>query len=306
MIRNPMVRSLHTTRSLCSKKLVKKGKSHSSNQWLERQVSDPFVEFAKLKNYRYDFQLKKCFVLFLIANNCYTFLLSFSCRSAFKLLEIDERVNLLYPGQTVIDCGAAPGSWSEIAADKTNANGKMKNKPIGTVVGIDLLSIYPIEVKQLISTQFFTNLFGTLSNRIICFDLPQGAHLLPHMDFTKPKTQEKIRNLIGDKKINCVMSDMAPNATGVRSLDQENIMNLCYDVLRFAIQMSAKNASLLIKVWDNGEVKKFEGALLQYYDTCKYLKPNASRNDSAEKFLLARGFIGSEKEKQLDVTLDKK
>lgn len=126
------------------------------------------------------------------------------------------------------------------------------------------------------------------------------------MDFTKPETQQEIRSLIGDKKINCIMSDMAPNATGVRSLDQDKIMNLCYDVLRFAIQMSAEDASLLIKVWDNGEVKKFEGALLQYYKTCKYLKPNASRSDSAEKFLLARGFKGSEKAKQLELTLDKK
>lgn len=127
------------------------------------------------------------------------------------------------------------------------------------------------------------------------------------MDFIKPKTQEKIRNLIGDKKINCIMSDMAPNATGVRFLDQEKIMNLCYDVLRFAIQMSAKDGSLLIKVWDNGEVKKFERVLLQYYNTCKYMKPNASRVDSSEKFLLARGFIGSEKaKKQFPLTLDQK
>lgn len=77
-------------------------------------------------------------------------MLSSSCRSAFKLLEIDERAKLLYPGQTVIDCGAAPGSWTQIVADKTNANGKMKNKPIGTVVGVDLLSVHPIEVKHLI------------------------------------------------------------------------------------------------------------------------------------------------------------
>lgn len=127
----------------------------------------------------------------------------------------------------------------------------------------------------------------------------QGAHLLPHSDFTSPKTQEQVRNLLGDKKINCVLSDMAPNATGVRSLDQDKIMELCYNVLRFAVQMSAEDACLLVKIWDNGDVKKFESVLLQYYGTVKSLKPNASRSDSAEKFLLARGFIGLDKVKEL-------
>lgn len=74
------------------------------------------------------------------------FLHFYRCRSAFKLLEIDERVKLLHPGETVIDCGAAPGSWTEIAVEKTNANSKIKNKPVGTVIGIDLLAIHPIEV----------------------------------------------------------------------------------------------------------------------------------------------------------------
>lgn len=71
---------------------------------------------------------------------------SFRCRSSFKLIEIDERVKLLHPGQTVIDCGASPGSWTQIAVEKTNSNGKDKTKPIGTVIGIDLLPIHPIEV----------------------------------------------------------------------------------------------------------------------------------------------------------------
>lgn len=68
------------------------------------------------------------------------------CRSAFKLLEINEKSKILQPGQTVIDCGASPGSWTEIAVNETNANRKHKNKPVGFVIGIDLLSIYPIEV----------------------------------------------------------------------------------------------------------------------------------------------------------------
>lgn len=85
---------------------------------------------------------------------------------------------------------------------------------------------------------------------------------------------------------------MAPNATGVRSLDTDKIMSLCYDVLCFAILMSAPNASLLVKVWDNGNVQRFEKDALQYYTSIKHIKPRASRSDSSEKFLLAKGFMG--------------
>lgn len=75
-----------------------------------------------------------------------TYTLRFRCRSAFKLIEINERAKILQPGQTVVDCGAAPGSWTEIAVNETNANGKQKNKPKGFVIGLDLLTIHPIEV----------------------------------------------------------------------------------------------------------------------------------------------------------------
>lgn len=85
---------------------------------------------------------------------------------------------------------------------------------------------------------------------------------------------------------------MAPNASGIRCIDQEKIMELCYNVLRFAILMSSENASLLVKIWDNGNVKKFEETALRFYQTVKYVKPEASRSDSAENFLLAKGFLG--------------
>lgn len=85
---------------------------------------------------------------------------------------------------------------------------------------------------------------------------------------------------------------MAPNATGVRTLDQDKIMDLVYNVLRFAILMSSENASLLVKIWDNGNVKKFEETALRYYKSIKQIKPDASRGDSAERFLLAKEFKG--------------
>lgn len=85
---------------------------------------------------------------------------------------------------------------------------------------------------------------------------------------------------------------MAPNATGVKTLDQDNIITLCYAVMRFALLMSAVHASLLIKVWDSGAVIKLEKDLLRFYKSVKIIKPEASRSDSSEKFLLARDFGG--------------
>ncbi|XP_058818142.1 rRNA methyltransferase 2, mitochondrial [Topomyia yanbarensis] len=218
-----------------------KGKKKSSQEWLTRQLNDPYVERAKIMNYR--------------------------CRSAFKLLEIDQKYSLIKPGFTVVDCGAAPGSWSQVAVKHSNADGSKQGMPKGMVIGIDLLQIYPIE---------HATLFG-------------------NMDFTKPENQDKIRAQLGERRIDCILSDMAPNATGVRYLDQENIITLCYSVLRFAILMSSPNASLLMKVWDNAEVSVLEKNIQKYYTHVKRIKPSASRSDSAENFLLARGFVGIER-----------
>lgn len=86
---------------------------------------------------------------------------------------------------------------------------------------------------------------------------------------------------------------MAPNATGVRCLDQEKIMDLCYGVLEFAVKMSSNDACLLVKAWDNGRLPTFEKDLLRYYSQVRFIKPRASRDDSAEKFILAKHFMGS-------------
>ncbi|XP_052869259.1 rRNA methyltransferase 2, mitochondrial [Anopheles cruzii] len=218
-----------------------KGKSKSSQEWLTRQLRDPFVERAKMMNYR--------------------------CRSAFKLLEIDQKYGLIKPGRTVIDCGAAPGSWTQIAVKQSNADGGMgPQKRPGMVIGVDLLQIYPIE----------------------------HAILFGNSDFLRKETQDKIRSALGERRVDCVLSDMAPNATGIRSLDQENITTLCYSVLRFALLMSSPNASLVMKVWDNGDVPKLEKSVSEYYGSVKRVKPRASRDDSSEHFIVARQFRGIE------------
>lgn len=189
-------------------------------------------------------------------------MMNYRCRSCFKLLEIDEKHKFLKPGQVVVDVGAAPGSWSQICAKAVNADGVDKNKPKGIVIGIDKLQIYPID----------------------------GATFLGNTDFTSNAAQEKIESILNGRKVNVVLSDMAPNATGIRSLDQENIMELANAVFAFAMKVSAPNGFLLIKVWENGDVPRLEKRIAEAYETCKIVKPHASRMDSAEKFILAKGF----------------
>lgn len=219
-----------------------KGRSKSSQDWLTRQLADPYVEKARMLNYR--------------------------CRSAFKLLEMDDKYKILKPGDIVLDCGAAPGSWTQVAVERTNAHGKVERAPLGAVYSIDLLHFHAVP----------------------------GATIFGGMDFTSSLAQKRLRESLSGRKVNCVLSDMAPNATGVRMLDQESITNLCYEVLRFALAMSAPQANLVVKIWDNGDVPKLERDMLSYYEKVKRIKPRASRGDSAEHFLLARGFKGSPEE----------
>ena len=192
----------------------------------------------------------------------YLKMMNYRCRSCFKLLEIDEKHKILKPGNVVVDVGAAPGSWSQVCVKAVNSDGADVSKPKGVVIGIDRLQIYPMD----------------------------GATFMGNSDFTSTATHEKIKNILNGRKANCVLSDMAPNATGVRSMDQDNIMDLAFSVFNFALQVSAPDAILLIKVWDNGDVHKLEKLLSIAYESYKHVKPLASRSDSAEKFILAKGF----------------
>ncbi|KAK9885519.1 hypothetical protein WA026_011012 [Henosepilachna vigintioctopunctata] len=218
-----------------------KNKSLSSQLWLKRQLSDPYVEKAKMHNYR--------------------------CRSAFKLLEINEKYKFLKPGQIVVDCGAAPGSWTQVAVKEVNSIGQSSSDQLGKVFSIDKQHIYPIE----------------------------GATILGNMDFTNPSTQTLLRTTLGDRQVQVVLSDMAPTATGIREMDTENMLTLCYNVIRFAVQVSEINGSLLVKLWQCGQAKKLETEISRFYRNVKFVKPNSSRHDSAEIFILGRYFKGLEK-----------
>lgn len=202
-----------------------------------RQLRDPYVEKAKQENYR--------------------------CRSAFKLLEINERFKILNPGLTVIDCGAAPGSWTQVATHLTNSHGKTEH-PIGKVYAIDKLPLYPVE----------------------------GATILGNMDFTLAKTQDTLRQLLQKHKADVVLSDMAPNASGVREIDHDNIIILAYAVLKFALYNSKTDGTLIVKIWDGSKSHQLEQDLMKFYHHVRIVRPDATRDESSEIFFLATGFKG--------------
>ncbi|XP_030758703.1 rRNA methyltransferase 2, mitochondrial [Sitophilus oryzae] len=219
-------------------KLKRKVKGVSSHEWLARQNSDPYVEKAKMLNYR--------------------------CRSAFKLIEIDDRFKILRPGYHVVDCGASPGSWTQVTVKRVNSDASDKSLLQGKVISVDRQLIYPIE----------------------------GATLIGNADFTDPTSEQTIIKALNGNKCDAVISDMAPNATGIRDLDNENIIKLCYMVLKFAITNSKVGASVLMKLWQCGDSKKLELDIGKFYEKVNVVKPKSSRSDSTEMFLLGREFKG--------------
>ncbi|XP_063845430.1 rRNA methyltransferase 2, mitochondrial-like isoform X3 [Scylla paramamosain] len=181
-------------------------------------------------------------------------------RSAFKLLEIDKQCHLLQPGQVVVECGASPGAWTQVAVMGVNSLPHAKNKGQGMVIRIDLQTIHPLP----------------------------GATLLGGRDFTSPQTQQQILELLSSRKIDVVLSDMAPKASGIKDLDHENIIRLAYAALGFAIQNTAEGGSFLCKVWQGFLIQQLISDMKKSFRTVKVVKPPASRGDSSEKFLVGK------------------
>ncbi|KAG7316944.1 hypothetical protein KOW79_019242 [Hemibagrus wyckioides] len=228
---------IHTTGQLLKKAPVRfKGKSGAEQRWLERQVNDPFVKAAHLQHFR--------------------------CRSAFKLLEIDEKHRLLKPGLSVIDCGAAPGAWSQVAVQRVNSAGERPDLARGYVFGVDLLHIAPL----------------------------QGAHFLSNCDITSPATHAELQKLLPEAYADIILSDMAPNATGVRELDHERLVSMCLSLLDLAERLLRPGGSLLCKYWDGALTHKLRDGLNRAFQDVKTVKPKASRKESAELYFLARTF----------------
>lgn len=203
----------------------------SSKLWLERQLNDPYVVQAKRDGFR--------------------------SRAAYKLREIDDKQRFLKQGQVVVDLGAAPGGWSQIAAKRVGA---MEGR--GKVIAIDLL-----EMPELPGVAF------------------------AQMDFLDDRAPEKLRAMIGGGA-DVVMSDMAANTTGHRKTDQLRIIGLVENAAAFACEILNPGGTFLAKVFQSGAEADLVAQLKRDFKIVKHVKPAASRQDSSERYVLALGFRG--------------
>ncbi|MBX9711997.1 MAG: RlmE family RNA methyltransferase [Xanthobacteraceae bacterium] len=204
----------------------------SSKLWLERQLNDPYVTQAKRDGYR--------------------------SRAAYKLLEIDDKYRFLKMNQSVVDLGAAPGGWSQIAAKRVGAaEGR------GKVVAIDLL-----EMPEIAGVTF------------------------AQMDFLADDAPGKLRAMLGGRA-DVVMSDMAANTTGHRKTDQLRILGLVEGAAAFACEVLKPGGTFLAKVFQSGADATLVTQLKRDFATVRHVKPAASRQDSSERYVLASGFRGS-------------
>jgi 23S rRNA (uridine2552-2'-O)-methyltransferase len=218
-------------RSLKTRVKTARKRSLSSTLWLERQLNDPYVARAKREGYR--------------------------SRAAYKLIEMDERYHLFKPGGRIVDLGAAPGGWSQVAAAHVKAKeGK------GKVVAVDLLDMEPID----------------------------GVGFAVK-DFNDPDAPEFIREMLGGHA-DGVMSDMAANATGHRATDHLRIVALAELAADFACDVLAEGGFFIAKVLQGGTEGQLLTRLKRDFATVRHVKPAASRAGSAELYVLATGFRG--------------
>ena len=201
-----------------------RGRSSASQRWLARQLNDPYVRAAKEQGWR--------------------------SRAAYKLLELDEKFHLIRKGARVVDLGAAPGGWSQVAISRGAAK----------VVAIDLLPMEPLA----------------------------GATVL-QADFTAEETEARLIEALGGKA-DLVLSDMAPNTTGHAATDHLRIMALAEAALDFALGVLAEGGGFVAKVFQGGTERAMLARLKQHFASVKHAKPPASRKESSELYVVATGF----------------
>lgn len=201
----------------------------SSKEWLKRQINDPYVMKARKDGYR--------------------------SRAAFKLIEIEESLKAFKRGAVVVDLGAAPGSWTQVAMERIGKS--------GVVVGIDLLPI----------------------------DAIPGAALIQG-DFLEEKALKELEALLKGREVDVVMSDMAHNTTGHTQTDHIRIMELVELAYDFACDHLAPGGTFIAKVFAGGTESKLLAKIKKSFKMVKHIKPSASRKESAEIYLVAKGFKG--------------
>lgn len=197
----------------------------SSKAWLHRHVTDGYVRQARAAGYR--------------------------SRAAYKLLEIDQKDRVLRPGSRVLDLGAAPGGWSQVAARKVGPNGR--------VVAIDLLEIAPIS----------------------------GVTVL-RGDVREPRAREAARQALGGAA-DLVLSDLSPNLSGISAVDQARAAELAGLAVELACEVLKPTGALLVKVFQGEAFEEVLGRVRRAFQTVAVRKPGASRGESRETYLLGRG-----------------
>lgn len=218
------------SRGLTTRVRTARGRTTSSTRWLERQLNDPYVAEAQRLGYR--------------------------SRAAFKLMQLDDKFHFLKPGARVIDLGAAPGGWTQIAVQRVKAEGAGR----GEVVGLDLQEMSPIAGATLIQGDFMAD------------DAPQT-----------------LKAAIGGAP-DVVLSDMAAPATGHAATDHMRIMALCETAYEFALEVLAPGGTFVAKVLAGGTETDLLARMKQDFATVRHAKPAASRADSKELYLVAVGF----------------
>ncbi len=209
-----------------------KGRKIGSTLWLQRQLNDPYVARAKAEGYR--------------------------SRAAYKLSELNERYKLLRKGMRVVDLGAAPGGWSQVAVPIV---GSTAEKPL--VVAIDYLDMDPID-----------------------------GVILFKKDFTDDDAPQLLIDALGGHKADLVLSDMAAPTTGHKATDHLRIMHLVEIAADFAVQVLAPGGAFVAKVFQGGTEHELLALLKRHFATTLHAKPPASRAGSAETYLVAKGFKG--------------
>jgi 23S rRNA (uridine2552-2'-O)-methyltransferase len=219
-------RSAPRSRNLSVSVRTAKSRSAASARWLARQLNDPYVAAAKQQGWR--------------------------SRAAFKLLELDDRFQLIHKGARVLDLGAAPGGWTQVVVKRGAAH----------VLALDLLAIDPIHGASIV----------------------QG-------DFTDPAMPERLIGELGGGA-DLVLSDMAPNTTGHASTDHIRIVALAEMALDFALQVLLPGGAFVAKVFQGGSEKPILDLLKRNFASVRHAKPPASRKESSELYVVAKGFKG--------------